>query len=70
MKFLLLCFVAIVIIMEWLEYTLSPMIVWPNFPYGFKNSVKILIVGDPQLLGYRFSGPGIFGFICRWDADR
>ncbi|CAL1284055.1 unnamed protein product [Larinioides sclopetarius] len=71
-KFVLLLILFVVIIVEWLEYSFTPLLFWPKFSHLFAshNSIKLLIVGDPQLLGYHNCAPGLLGSIIRWDADR
>ncbi|XP_055953157.1 metallophosphoesterase 1 homolog isoform X1 [Argiope bruennichi] len=71
-KFTFLIILLVVIIVEWLEYSFTPLLFWPKLSHLFTshNSIKLLIVGDPQLIGYRNSAPGLFGSIIRWDADK
>ncbi|XP_054716182.1 metallophosphoesterase 1-like isoform X2 [Uloborus diversus] len=56
---------------EWIEYSLTPVMLWPkSLIMDHHDAVKLLIVGDPQLLGNRNACPNFFGSVCRWDADR
>ncbi|GFT80109.1 metallophosphoesterase 1-like protein [Nephila pilipes] len=72
LKFPLLLILLVFIIFEWLEYSFIPLLYWSKIStdYSSQSDVKLLIVGDPQLLGYRYSAPGLLGMICCWDADR
>ncbi|XP_035208035.1 uncharacterized protein C630.12-like isoform X2 [Stegodyphus dumicola] len=63
-------FMFVLTMFEWFEYSLSPLLIWPKFSKGAGDTVKLLIVGDPQLLGNRYSAPSLLGLVLRWDADR
>lgn len=45
---------------------------WPRLEPRETNSryLRLLIVADPQLIGYRNDLPGILGSIARFDADK
>ncbi|GFY62995.1 metallophosphoesterase 1-like protein [Trichonephila inaurata madagascariensis] len=68
----LLLVLSSIILFEWLEYSFTPLLYWSKISadYSSQDDVKLLIVGDPQLLGYHYSPPGLLGMICCWDADR
>lgn len=55
---------------EWLVYLVHPLWNWPTLPLQNMMSTRLLLVGDPQLLGNINSAWGPFGYIERWDADR
>lgn len=69
LKFIVSVAIISVIIIEWLTYSLTAWIKWTELPNSV-NSVKILAIADPQLLGKHFTGGSLFGFISRWDSDR
>uniref|UniRef100_A0A914CDV6 Calcineurin-like phosphoesterase domain-containing protein n=2 Tax=Acrobeloides nanus TaxID=290746 RepID=A0A914CDV6_9BILA len=52
---------------EWLSLEWSTWL-W-DIPEAREHSVKILIVADPQLIGYQ-NEPYFVGWISRWDSDR
>ncbi|GIY16792.1 metallophos domain-containing protein [Caerostris darwini] len=72
LKFPLLVLLVAVIVFEWLEYSVTPLLFWPKLVSGYSShdAVKLLIVGDPQLIGNHYSPSGFLGSIVRWDADR
>lgn len=64
----LLTFLAAVILWnEYLALTISSLF-WIT-PNQSGKQYSILIVSDPQLIGYRDEAAGI-GWISRWDSDR
>uniref|UniRef100_A0A2R5L7J8 Putative cell division control protein/ dna repair exonuclease n=1 Tax=Ornithodoros turicata TaxID=34597 RepID=A0A2R5L7J8_9ACAR len=65
--FLLLAYAVIV---EWAVYFLSPWWSWPTLPLRNEINTRVLVVGDPQLLGLVNTAPGFFGAVELWDADR
>ncbi len=52
---------------EWLTMELAGNR-W-NLPYNEKDQLRILIVADPQLVGFQ-NEPRFLGIITRWDCDR
>ncbi|XP_015918633.1 metallophosphoesterase 1 [Parasteatoda tepidariorum] len=68
LKLLFLLF-TIVIVFEWIEYSLAPILIWSQL-FRFPDSVRILVVGDPQLLGYSYTPSSLLGYVFRWDADQ
>lgn len=59
-----------ILTVEWAVYVLHPWWLWPTLPVHNETSIRVLVVGDPQLLGRMNSASGFFGLVERWDADR
>ncbi|XP_076318261.1 metallophosphoesterase [Tachypleus tridentatus] len=70
MKFIVIVLVVLFLYMEWGIYKLYPWLYWPPFHPQSGNSLRILIIGDPQLLGHHYTENTVFEKISRWDCDR
>ena len=69
-KLSLMILLAVVVYNEFLAYSAS-VAHWPTVKPGDKGSqVRILLVADPQIQGYRDEPAGLMGHIYRQDSDR
>ncbi|XP_023209567.1 uncharacterized protein LOC111612568, partial [Centruroides sculpturatus] len=72
LKFIVLLLSICLLFNEWLIYHILPLIKWPKLsklPLS-SDELKILLIGDPQLLGDYFTGSSLLGHISQWDSDR
>ncbi|UYV74010.1 hypothetical protein LAZ67_11001810 [Cordylochernes scorpioides] len=56
-------------LLEWLLPLGYSALWWPTLPPS-PEALRVLLVGDPQLLGRTSTGPGLQGLIEQWDSDR
>ena len=68
-KLCLLIFLATISYNEYLCYWLHYRS-WPRVPPHTGESVTILLVADPQILGEDHEPSGVLGSLRRWDGDR
>jgi len=54
---------------EWLSYKISKFD-WISLPSPSTDSIRLLLVADPQIQGYYYEPAGVIGAITRWDSDR
>lgn len=59
---------SVVVFNEFLDLTLRKALRW-RIPNLGRDSVRVLVVADPQLLGYQNEHEW-FGWLTRWDSDR
>ncbi|XP_055337386.1 uncharacterized protein LOC129587602 [Paramacrobiotus metropolitanus] len=85
LKVILILLGCLIIYFEWISYHLLPLS-WPStsmletlYPAlrvhtdrasKEQKVLRILLVADPQIQGFRDEPPGVLGVITRWDADR
>ncbi|VDD97274.1 unnamed protein product [Enterobius vermicularis] len=68
-RYFILLIVLAIFWNEYLSYEYSALLWVFRLPHYDSQTVKILIVADPQLIGYQNEG-GMYPGIKRWDADR
>ena len=55
---------------EYFSYKLLPLLSWPHIPKSDPaNSIRLLLVADPQLPGYWNQPSSVFGSMARHDSD-
>lgn len=60
---------VVVVTIEWFSYQLCALSWTDLTSFPKDKSVRILLVSDAQILGYKYEPP-LIGYITRWDADR
>lgn len=72
LKFIIVLIGTCLFYNEWIAYHILPWTSWPKLSKLALSGdeLKILLIGDPQLLGDYFTGSSLFGHISQWDSDR
>ena len=68
-KLCLLIFLATITYNEYLCYWVHYRS-WPRVPPSTDETVSVLLVADPQILGEDHEPSGVLGSLRRWDGDR